>query len=164
MAQQHKLFVDLDTCSSKCPACTVSCSYFYHPGNTGFFSLEEILTYILVCRKCEEPHCVNACPQNALEKQDNNILKRYLMRCIGCKSCVHACPYGTIYPEHVPYVSARCDLCVDRCDQKGEPLCVATCPYHALEVKDIAPDEAQHLYAVAENLVVHSTHWMREKA
>lgn len=164
MAQGTKLFIDLDICSSACTECTVCCSYFYHDKNNGLYPLRELLTYILVCRKCEEPHCVNSCPHNALEKQKDNILKRYYMRCVGCRTCSHACPYGVIYPELVPYMNAKCDLCWDRRNQNNEPLCVTTCLHHALELKEVEPNEEKHLYAVGENIVAHSTHWMRIKA
>jgi Fe-S-cluster-containing dehydrogenase component len=126
------------------------------------YPLRELLTYILVCRKCEEPHCVNSCPQNALEKQEDNILKRYNMRCIGCKSCSHACPYGVIYPELVPYLSAKCDLCADRCDQKDEPKCACTCPYGAISLKDIEPEDEEYLYKVGDSVIVHSKHWIEK--
>ena len=164
MAKQKKLFVDLDICSGKCKECVVSCSYLYHPENNGIYPLRELLTYMLICRKCEEPHCVESCPQNALEKQEGNLLKRYQMRCIGCKTCSHACPYGTIYPELVPYINSKCDLCLDRRDENDQPICVSTCPYGALALKDVDPDEEKHIYAIDDNIVVHSTHWIREKA
>lgn len=159
---EKKLFIDLDICAQRCEECVINCSYFYHPGNNGMYSLHEIITYALVCRKCEEPHCVNSCPQNALEKQRDNLIRRYYMRCVGCKSCVHACPYGTIYPEMVPYIASKCDLCLDRRQEK--PLCQETCPYGAVEVKEIKADESLHLYEVGATMVVHSTHWTRAKA
>lgn len=165
MEKREKLFIDLDTCSTTCPQCIVDCSYFYHFGNNGIYELMELLTYIIVCRKCEEPHCVNSCPQNALEKQPDNILKRYLMRCIGCRSCSHGCPYGVIYPELVPYINSKCDLCLDRRTQKNQPICVASCPYGAISLKDIEADEEKHIYKINDNIVAHSSkHWVREKA
>jgi len=163
MAKTVKLYIDLDKCSGQCPECVVECSYFYHDKNNGIFPLRELLTYALICRRCEEAHCVNSCPQNALEKQADNILKRYLMRCIGCKSCSHGCPYGVILPELVPYLNGRCDLCLDRGDGR-EPVCIPTCPYKAIELKEIQPNEQENLYQVGENLIVHSTHWIRAKA
>ena len=128
------------------------------------YPLRELLTYSLICRKCEEPHCVNSCPQNALEKQEDKILKRYYLRCVGCKSCAHACPYGTIYTELVPYINAKCDVCVSRTDKKEEFVCIPTCPYNALSLQDVEPDEKKNIYAVGDNILAHSTHWIREKA
>ena len=65
-----RLFIDLDICSSgECQDCNLKCSYYYHENNNGIYSVAELATFILVCRKCEEPHCVNACPEDALEQQ-----------------------------------------------------------------------------------------------
>ena len=84
-------------------------------GDYGIVSVAELASYALVCRRCEEPHCVNACPQEALEQQKDQakLLVRHPLRCISCKSCSHACPYGTIYPEHVPLLFHHCDYCLD---------------------------------------------------
>ena len=71
-AQPLRLYIDLDICSSQCEKCTVECSYYYHqqrPVNNGIISIKELATYAIVCRRCEEPHCVNACPKEALSQQ-----------------------------------------------------------------------------------------------
>ena len=166
-AKDKKLFIDLDICfSSECKKCEIKCSYFYHPENNGILSVAELATYAVVCRKCEEAHCVNACPVEALEQQEdkNNLLIRHNMRCISCKSCAHACPYGTIYPELVPLLISNCDFCMDRRNKNNEPLCIKSCPYGALSLKsgDVKLDE--NTFLVGDNLIVHSTHWEREKA
>ena len=168
--KDKRLFIDLDICASgECKECVIKCSYFYHPqqpGNNGIISVVELATYALVCRRCEEAHCVNACPVEALEqdKDKDKLLIRHNMRCISCKSCSHACPYGSIYPENVPLLIHNCDFCLDRIDQKDEPLCIKTCPYNALSLKegDIKLDE--NTFLAGDNLIVHSTHWEREKA
>ena len=165
-----RLFIDLDICvSGQCKKCEIKCSYFYHrqaPDNNGIISVAELASYALACRRCEEPHCVNACPKEALEqdKEKDKLLIRHNMRCVSCKSCSHACPYGTIYPELVPLLIHNCDFCLDRRSEKDEPLCIKSCPYGALRLEkaDIKLDENSFL--VGDNLIVHSTHWQREKA
>ena len=162
-----RLFVDLDICTSgQCKNCVIKCSYFYHPDNNGIISVAELAAYYLVCRRCDEPHCVNSCPKEALEqeKDKNKLLIRHNMRCVSCKSCSHACPYGTIYPENVPFLIHNCDYCLDRRNQEGEPLCITSCPYGALALRgaDTALDE--NTFLVGDNLIIHSTHWNREKA
>jgi len=160
-----RLFIDLDICNSgECKECVINCSYFYHSNNNGIISIIELVTYALVCRKCEEPHCVNACPVDAIEQQEDKLLIRHNMRCISCKSCSYACPYGAIYPENVPLLIHNCDFCFDRRDQKDEILCIKSCPYGALSLKkgDIKLDE--NTFLVGDNIIVHSTHWNREKA
>ena len=120
----------------------------------------------MVCRRCEEPHCVDACPKEALsqQKDKNKLLVRHYMRCVSCKTCSHACPYGTIYPEHVPYLTHYCDFCLDRRDKPDEPLCVKTCPYGALSLKSADEDLGPDTFLVGDNLMVHCKHWEWEKA
>jgi len=162
-----RLFIDLDICNSgECKDCVIDCSYFYHPDNKGVMSVIELATYALVCRRCEEPHCVNACPFEALEqiKEKDKFLVRHGMRCVSCKSCSHACPYGTIYPEHVPYLLKNCDFCLDRVSTRNEPVCIKTCPYGALTLRSADDALGDNTFIVGDNLIVHSTHWEREKA
>ena len=167
--KDKRLFIDLDVCGAgECKDCVIKCSYFSHRQykNNGILSVAELATYALVCRRCEDPHCVASCPVDALEQQEDkdNFLMRHNMRCISCGSCSHACPYGTIYPELVPYLCHNCDFCLDRRKDKDEPLCIKTCPYGALSLKsgDIELDE--NTFLVGDNIIVHSTHWDREKA
>ncbi len=156
----RRLLIDLDICSSdKCGGCVVECSYFFHPYNNGIISLIELATYALVCRRCLEPHCVNVCPKDAIEKREDGVLVRHTMRCVSCRSCSHACPYGTIYPEILPGMADICDYCRGR----GEYTCVPTCPYGALSVVE-GEIEGENVFGLGERLVVHSTHWDRSRA
>lgn len=167
MSAKERLYIDLDICASgKCEKCVIQCSYFYHPENIGIFSVAEAATYALVCRKCEEAHCINSCPKDALEqdKSKDKLLKRHNMRCISCKSCAHACPYGTIYPELVPLLAQACDFCLDRRKSPGEPLCIKSCPHGALSLKSAEAEPDENLFFVGDNIVAHSTHWQWEKA
>ena len=167
--KDKRLFIDLDICAAgECQNCKLECSYFYHnqdPVNNGIVSVAELATYALVCRRCQEPHCVNACPFEALEqqKEKDNLLIRHNMLCVSCKTCSHACPYGTIYPEHVPYLIHNCDFCLDRRDQNNEPLCIKSCPHGALKLVNSDDSVAEDSFLVGDNLIVHSTHWDREK-
>lgn len=163
----QKLYIDLDICASaECTGCNLKCSYYYHENNNGIYSIVELATFVLVCRKCEEPHCVNACPVEALEQQQDKekILVRHAMRCISCKSCSHACPYGTIYPENLPFLIHNCDFCLGRRDKDDEPLCISSCKHGALTLimADKELDEVSFL--VGDNIIVHSTHWQYKNA
>ncbi|MCX6355833.1 MAG: 4Fe-4S dicluster domain-containing protein [Candidatus Aureabacteria bacterium] len=155
-----RLFINLDICS-ECPDCVVGCSYYYHPNNRGIDRLRELVTYALVCRHCDSGTCVRACPVEALERDDAGILERHSMRCIGCTSCAHACPFGTIYPDLLPYSFSGCDLCSDRAGHEP-PLCVCTCPYGALEYREVEEDPEKGIYLINEHLAVLSHHWARK--
>ncbi len=158
---KKRLYIDLDICS-ECPKCVIECSYFYHPGNNGVTSLRELASYATICRQCKEGSCVKACPREALEKQENKILKRYNLRCVKCNSCAFACPFGTILPEFIPYAVSQCDYCLDRCDGGRKPLCVTSCPYGALKYGEFGADEEKDEYLIGDNLVVHCRLWGRE--
>lgn len=162
-----RLFLDLDICLASCAkGCEVRCSFFYHPGNVGVFSLRELATYALVCRRCEHPHCVAACPREALEQQadKDKMLIRHSMRCVNCRSCSHACPYGTIHPAFLPAHVHNCDYCLDRRGDEGEPLCIASCPFHALGLRPDSEELDGHTFLVGDHLLVRSVHWKRERA
>jgi Fe-S-cluster-containing dehydrogenase component len=157
----NKLVLNLDICSA-CPQCVVGCSYYYHPSNRGIDRLRELATYAMVCRRCEYGTCVQACPVEALERDAGGVLERHPMRCIGCRSCAHACPFGTIYAELLPYQLSGCDLCFDRAVSEP-PLCVRSCPYGALDWRedDGIPEEAVTL--LDDRIAVISHQWSRRK-
>jgi Fe-S-cluster-containing hydrogenase component 2 len=153
-----RLFIDLTQCDA-CETCTVQCAYFYQPNATehGILALREQVSFMLVCRRCEDPSCVAACKFDALERQEDGVMKRYNMRCVGCKCCAHACPFGTIYPETVPFYAARCDYCIGL--SNGEPACLTGCAKGAIEFREVeeAPDE--DIYVLSDHLAVRSPKW-----
>jgi Fe-S-cluster-containing hydrogenase component 2 len=154
-----RLFIDLEVCN-KCSDCVVKCDYFYHHQNNGITNLREYATFALYCRQCEEAPCVVACYHDALEKQQDGILKRYKMRCTSCKSCVIACPFGTIFPDFIPYLDSKCDYCVGI--SKKLPKCISTCPHKAIELKEVKEDIEANIYFVGDSLAVHSHKWVKE--
>ena len=157
-----RLFIDLEICR-KCEECEVACSYFYHPFNDGVLYLREIGEFAATCRHCEEAPCVNACPTDALEKQENGVVKRYNLRCVACKTCCFACPFGTILPEVIPYAVSRCDFCIDRLEEGEVPVCVGGCEKDAIQFGDFEPDFKAHRFLVGEHLVVHTVPWKKEE-
>lgn len=157
-----RLFIDLDKCE-QCEECKVECDYFnrVHKGEHGILKIREMATFSLICRRCEDASCVNACKYDALERQENGELKRYNLRCVSCKCCVHACPFGTIYPDLVPFYVTNCDYCINKADGK-EPPCVASCPHGAIECKEVEPSEEDSVYLVNDSLVAKTTRWLKK--
>ena len=77
------------------------------------------------CMHCNEPACVSACPVAALEKTEDGPVVYYESKCMGCRYCMLACPYG------VPRYEWRDRMPrVRKCDMNG--ACVAACPVEAL--------------------------------
>jgi formate-dependent nitrite reductase membrane component NrfD/ferredoxin len=57
--------------------------------------------------------------------------------CIGCKSCMQACPYDSIYLDPETNTAAKCTFCAHRLDVGLEPACVVVCPEHAILAGDL---------------------------
>ena len=139
----------------------IGCDYFYHSPNFGVTSLLELATYSVVCRKCELASCITACPNEALDRSEDKVLKKYNMRCTGCGSCSHACPFGVIFPEMVPYMTAKCDFCLDRLLEGESPECVNSSKDGVLQYGDFKEDESKDIYLVSKNILVKAKHWER---
>jgi len=158
-----RLFIDLEECV-KHKESAIRCSYFYHPNNNGIVAVWEIANFALVCRKCDDEPCAAACPFEALEKQEDKVLRRYTMRCTSCKTCAQACPFGTIYPETIPYLASRCDVCLGRLGKDEKPLCVSSCGHSGIQYGDFDEDEQAGRFKLTENIIVHSIHWQRDES
>ncbi|MFA4990974.1 MAG: 4Fe-4S dicluster domain-containing protein [Candidatus Omnitrophota bacterium] len=155
-----RLFIDLEKLN-KCEPIKAECSYYYHPGNSGITRLREMGEFLYICRKCEEAPCVNSCPKEALEKQADGVVKRYTMRCVSCKSCSMACPFGTIAIDTVPYIVAQCDACIDRSGSE-DPVCVKTCSVEdAVKFMDVEESEKDDIYLIGKHIAVHAMPWKK---
>ncbi len=85
------------------------------------------------CRHCEEPACAAACPVGALHTTDLGAVVYDAHKCLGCRYCMMACPYGIPrydWDSAVPYVR-KCILCYPRVKDGKEPACTAACPVDA---------------------------------
>ena len=102
------------------------------------------------CLHCETPACVTVCPTGASYKRaEDGIVLVNEDKCIGCKLCSWACPYGAREYSHVEGVMKKCTLCVDRiyndnlAEEDRQPACVQACPTRARHFGDLGdPDSA----------------------
>jgi Fe-S-cluster-containing hydrogenase component 2 len=69
------------------------------PNTNGLKTLRELAVFRFTCRRCEEAPCIDVCPAEALEKNDEGMIERYTNLCIACKSCVVICPFGTMMTD-----------------------------------------------------------------
>ena len=91
----------------------------------------------LQCRHCEDAPCIMVCPTSAIhpEQADGPVLIEH-ERCIGCKFCLMACPFGVIDISGEGRILIKCDLCFERIKVGEEPACVEACPTKALKFVD----------------------------
>ena len=87
------------------------------------------------CRHCQEPACASVCPVGALHQTDMGAVVYDKDKCLGCRYCMMACPYGIPrydWDSVIPYVR-KCIMCYDNISSGkiSEPACVSVCPQKA---------------------------------
>ncbi len=113
------------------------------PGQKSEFIPEGLkrLPFLLLCNHCDNPPCVRVCPTKATFKRSDGIVMQDFHRCIGCRFCMSACPYGSrsfnwrdprpfikeidpAYPTRTIGVVEKCTFCEERLAKGLEPACV----------------------------------------
>jgi Fe-S-cluster-containing dehydrogenase component len=163
-----KLFIDIPAfMKTGASADSIECEYLFHQdNNNGALNLLEAAQFAVYCRQCKDAFCVSACPKDALEHLDNGTIKRYNMRCVGCKSCVLACPFGTIIPEVMNYITSKCDYCLNQIEEYGNynPVCVLTSPAGSLSIKEMEKEDADNnIFFAGEHLAVKNHNWRKKE-
>ena len=109
------------------------------------------------CLHCETPACVTVCPTGASYKRaEDGIVLVDEDKCIGCKLCSWACPYGAREYSAVEGVMKKCTLCVDRIYNDKldaadrQPACVQACPTRARHFGDLGDPDSEVSKLVAE--------------
>jgi Fe-S-cluster-containing dehydrogenase component len=86
----------------------------------------------MICNHCEKAYCVEVCPTKAChrEPENNNRVVIDKNLCIGCRTCIVACPFGHPFFDVQERVTVKCDFC------DGDPKCVAFCDMKAVAYVD----------------------------
>ncbi|MFC2063499.1 4Fe-4S dicluster domain-containing protein [Chloroflexota bacterium] len=133
-----------------CRACMVACSvenkipmdktriWVAGVGLKGEFPNLERASMVYHCMHCFAPDCLSACPVEAYTKRPDGPVVYDPNKCIGCRYCMNACPFGV---PHFDYDKGlvegafidKCTMCPQLIDQGLDPACVSTCPTDALE-------------------------------
>lgn len=129
----YVLDADVEKCTG-CRLCMIACSFKHtqvcNPvaARIQIVSLPEVgLDIPLVCRQCEDAPCARICPTRALarDSQTGAIAVDY-EKCIGCRYCLLACPFGSISVDPNTRRIEKCNLC------NGDPACIKFCEPGAL--------------------------------
>jgi sulfite dehydrogenase (quinone) subunit SoeB len=169
------LVIDLDTCVG-CQACVTNCKEWNTGGHmapltdTNPYGAEadgvwfnrvhsyevttpegnsQSLHFPRSCLHCEDAACVTVCPTGASYKRTSDgIVLVDEDKCIGCKLCSWACPYGAREYDVFEGVMKKCTLCVDRIynenldEEDRVPACVLSCPTGARHYGDLSDPQS----------------------
>ena len=81
----------------------------------------------LACNHCDQPACLKSCPVNAISKRADGVVLIDQDKCIGCRYCTFACPYGAPRIDTDTNKVTKCTMCYHRLDAGLRPACEATC-------------------------------------
>lgn len=145
------LLIDVARCGAGCTACVDACRQEQGWGDAGSdgpwirkveateTQTGRVVSLPLMCQHCAEPPCVEVCPTGASLRRADGIVLVDSHRCIGCRYCVMACPFGARFfadadvhdqRAHMPRgkgTAEGCTLCAHRLDAGRLPACVEAC-------------------------------------
>jgi dimethyl sulfoxide reductase iron-sulfur subunit len=145
----------------------------------GTFPQVEMAYLPVACQHCDDAPCVKVCPVDATYQRDDGTILIDYERCIGCRYCVAACPYGVrvfnwgdakrnpdftvgygrdyrsdgrlvFTPERPTGVVEKCTMCVERIDVGEQPFCVDICPTGARVFGDLNDRTSEVSHLVRE--------------
>jgi Fe-S-cluster-containing dehydrogenase component/formate-dependent nitrite reductase membrane component NrfD len=147
-----------------CHACTVACKEenrvplgafrtWVKYVERGTFPDTRRYFSVLRCNHCDDAPCVTICPTVALYRRPDGIVDFDGRRCIGCKSCMQACPYDALYIDPNTHTAAKCHYCAHRLEVGLEPACVIVCPERAIIAGDLDDPRTEIARVVAREPV-----------
>lgn len=159
MKVRYGFYFDSTRCL-KCWSCEIACQQWkgIKAGTVKLRTVKEITTGIFPnvtrkfvsrsCSHCAKAPCVDACPAGAIRQRiEDGIVVVDGQKCIGCHECLNVCPFGI--PQFGDAgIMQKCDMCIDRLENKQKPICIEACPTRALcwgtleEISEIAASRA----------------------
>jgi dimethyl sulfoxide reductase iron-sulfur subunit len=167
--RQWAMVIDMRRCDG-CKKCTEACQTAHQlPKSFEWIKVGEVVTTVgtryfmpVPCMQCENAPCLRVCPVGATFRDGEGVVLVDQDRCIGCRMCMAACPFGRRYfndadppqaaglrkptPQYpVPQQKGtvgKCMFCVHATGDGKLPACVEVCSMYALYIGDLVSDVA----------------------
>ncbi len=150
---RYGFVIDQNRCIG-CHACTVACKEEHNIAvgvNRTWVKYIEKGRYpdtrrhfaVLRCNHCDDAPCIEICPTVALFRRADGIVDFDNERCIGCKSCMQACPYDALYIDPDRNTAAKCNFDASRVEMGYKPACEVVCPTQAILSGDLDDPNSQ---------------------
>jgi len=124
------LVIDKNNCMG-CHACEIACKQEHElgVGPRLIRVIEQTPDFIpIYCHHCVDAACKDACPVEAIARNQQGIILIDSNLCTGCGECIEACPFTAMQFDYIRKIAVKCDLCVERIEEKLLPACIAVCP------------------------------------
>lgn len=108
---------------------------------------------VLRCNHCDAAPCITICPTKALFRRSDGIVDFDPRRCIGCKSCMQACPYDALYIDPNSNTAAKCHFCAHRVEVELRPACEIVCPTQAILSGDMDDPHSPVSHLISSQVV-----------
>jgi Fe-S-cluster-containing dehydrogenase component len=128
----------------------------------GLKAIRELASFRYTCRKCEDAPCIAVCPADALEKDEQGIIKRHTNLCVSCKSCVTICPFGTMMTDFFHHHRNK-DLFYDLTDKNELEMFIKDSPEGTVIITDADESPAKNIYRLNDKVLIREYLYKTEK-
>ena len=148
---RYGIIVNVDRCAG-CFACAVACKeenqvapgIFWEKIKRDENVRDNVINWFrMSCMHCDDPACMKVCPMKAIHKGPHDEVLVDQQKCIGCKMCMAACPYGARSYNPEAKVVEKCTLCHHLQEVGDQPACVKVCCAKARFFGDIDDPESE---------------------